>query len=470
VERGDFTSVKTSGGSIIIMGGSGGSGYLNDVWRSDDSGTTWTLVNASSGWNARYGHTSVIMPDGDIVLTGGLFYGYFQDSFNIHFFNDVWRSPDNGATWTQMTSAAEWAGRARHSSVVMPDGSIVLMGGYNSSTGRKNDVWRSTDNGATWTQVTASAGWSPRLLHSSVVMPDGTIVLMGGSSSSSGLNDVWQSTDNGATWTQVTASAEWSPRSMFSSVVMPDGSIVLMGGSSEGSYKNDVWRSTDNGATWTQVTAGAEWSPRSLYSSVVMPDGSIVLMGGSSSSSGLNDVWRFMPAGSTAQNPSHTYTTPGIYQVALQAYNTGGYNSMRRTGYITVATSTQRNPSPPLGGNATTIINANVQQELSVAITNPFTGNWALSQGANTQNYGNLNVTANLPWSLSTSATNGNYLKTSGGTSLAANLVLNSVPVTSYTSSGTGSADMALDFAQWINIFDDPGNYGTVVTFTVNAM
>jgi PKD repeat protein len=50
----------------------------------------------------------------------------------------------------------------------------------------------------------------------------------------------------------------------------------------------------------------------------------------------MNDVWRFMPAGSSAQNPSHTYTTSGIYKVALQVYNINGYNSTRKAGYITV--------------------------------------------------------------------------------------------------------------------------------------
>ena len=70
-----------------------------------------------------------------------------------------------------------------------------------------------------------------------------------------------------------------------------------------------------------------------------MPDGSIVLMGGTDGTGLKNDVWRFMPAGSSEQNPSHTYTTPGTYSVALQAYNAGGYNSTRKTGYITVSSS-----------------------------------------------------------------------------------------------------------------------------------
>ncbi|PKL58742.1 MAG: hypothetical protein CVV34_01110, partial [Methanomicrobiales archaeon HGW-Methanomicrobiales-5] len=136
--------------------------------------------------------------------------------------------------WTQMTATAGWSGRDGHTSVTMPDGSIVLMGGLGG--GLKNDVWRSTDNGVTWTPVTASAGWSARYLHTSVVMPDGSIVLMGGNDG--GLkNDVWRSTDNGATWTLVTASADWSARKSHTSVAMPDGSIVLMGGR-DGGLKN----------------------------------------------------------------------------------------------------------------------------------------------------------------------------------------------------------------------------------------
>jgi len=43
-----------------------------------------------------------------------------------------------------------------------------------------------------------------------------------------------------------------------------------------------------------------------------------------------------MSVGSSVQNPSHTYTTPGVYQVALQAYNTGGYTNTQKIGYIIV--------------------------------------------------------------------------------------------------------------------------------------
>ena len=65
-----------------------------------------------------------------------------------------------------------------------------------------------------------------------------------------------------------------------------------------------------------------------------MPDGSIVLMGGFNDNVGhMNNVWKLSPAGSAEQSPSHTYTTPGTYSVALRVYNADGYNSTLKIGY-----------------------------------------------------------------------------------------------------------------------------------------
>ena len=285
------SSVAMPDGSIVLMGGEDSSGnFKNDVWRSKDNGATWKQMTSSAGWVARAYHSSVAIPDGSIVLMGG------KDSGG-KLKNDVWRSTDYGATWKQMTANAKWSPRWTHSSIVTPDGSIVLMGGRESS-GDMDDVWKSTDNGATWTQMTASAEWSARMQHSSVTMPDGSIVLMGGGDSTKGWkNDVWRSTDDGATWMQMTASAGWSARSGHSSVATPDGSVVLMGGFSGHGF-NDVWQSTDDGTTWTRLTQNAGWSPRWTHSSVMMRDGSIVLMGGYSDiKNWKNDVWRFTPSG-----------------------------------------------------------------------------------------------------------------------------------------------------------------------------
>ena len=250
-------------GGIILMGGFPNN-FSNDVWRSTDNGASWTQMTANAEWSARYFHCSVAMPDRSIVLMGG-------HGASPAFKNDVWRSTDNGASWTQMTASAGWSARDNFGGVVMPGGSIIIMGGWTGSA-RKNDVWRSDDNGASWTPMTANAEWSARNGHGGVVVPDGSIVVIGGYDGSNLKNDVWRSTDNGASWTQMTASAGWSARfNAGGGVSIRNGGIILMGGyGTSPTFKNDVWRSDDNGASWTQMTASAEWSARSGSSVVII--------------------------------------------------------------------------------------------------------------------------------------------------------------------------------------------------------
>jgi hypothetical protein len=48
--------------------------------------------------------------------------------------------------------------------------------------------------------------------------------------------------------------------------------------------------------------------------------------------------WTFGDGGtSTAQNPTHTYSAPGTYTVALTATNAGGSNTVTKTGYVVVS-------------------------------------------------------------------------------------------------------------------------------------
>jgi len=144
----------------------------------------------------------------------------------------------------------------------------------------------------------------------------------------------------------------WKGRSNHTSVALPDGSIVLMGGSYIYNYNeytlSDVWRSTDQGATWTQMTSSV---PYHNHSSVALPDGSIVL----ALFNHLN-VWRLETAGSTEQHPTHTYTEPGTYSVALQVYNATGFSSLRRVAYINVTTAEPEAPAITSAGSAIFII------------------------------------------------------------------------------------------------------------------
>lgn len=337
------TSVTLPDGSIVLMGGTGATGLKNDVWRSTDAGATWSQQTAGALWSVRYDHNSVVMPDGSIVLMAGRDAGSYK--------NDTYRSTDKGASWSQQTAEALWTARFCPTSVALSDGSIVLMGGLDSSSNYQNDTYRSTDYGATWSQMTSSAGWTARYASSSAVLPDGSIVIMGGFRTGGPLNDVWRSSDKGATWSQMTANAGWTARYAFSSAVLPDGSIVIMGGyDKDGNHMNNVWRSADNGATWTQLTSSAAWSGKAYQSSAAIANGSIIVMGGVDSSDHYtNDVWYLETATSFAKNPTHTYSSNGNYKVSLQAYNSDGYSNSIKTDYITISQTLSSSAASGIG-------------------------------------------------------------------------------------------------------------------------
>ena len=282
--RNQHSSVILPNGSILLMGGIDNSGDLNDIWRSNDGGATWTQVTDNAEWSARRAHTSVVLPDGSIVLFGG----FTQVSGSLIPRNDVWRSTTEGETWHLMTDSPEWPSRINSPSLVLPDGDILLIGG-----GLHNDVWRSDDKGKTWTLVSDDAGWQKRSSHSTVLLPGGEIVLIGGADSNfKMLNDVWHSDDQGVTWSQVTESAEWTGRFSHSSVVLPDGSILLIGGW-VGSANGEVWQSSNGGATWTLITDASAWTARYGHTSEVLPDESVLLIGGYLNIR-QNDVWRMI--------------------------------------------------------------------------------------------------------------------------------------------------------------------------------
>ncbi len=291
-----FHQVVVKGEYMYLIGGADRSSHKNDVWKSSD-GANWQPVTPTGTiFSARYDHQVVVKDDALYVIGG------FDGSHK----NDVWKSSSDGANWQPVTPTGTIFSARYDHQVVVKDGAMYLIGGRDGSF--KNDVWKSDDNGKTWTEIKSnlqSADFSLREYHQVVEM-NGDLYLIGGDDGSR-KNDVWKSTDTGKTWTQVkTEGTIFTPRRKHQ--VVAKGNTLYVIGGYDGSHKNDVWRSTDQGVTWEDIPAGdannnTTFARRDAHQVVVIGD-TMYLIGGWTADSGRsNDIWQSINGESWTQVP-----------------------------------------------------------------------------------------------------------------------------------------------------------------------
>jgi hypothetical protein len=235
-------------GTFVITGGMTGSVVNNDTYTSSDNGATWVYRNASWWPAGRRLHNLVTLKDNSLLLTGGM-----NDTPVV--VKKVFHSEDLGLSWYYHTDLPYI--KDSHSGIVQSDGSVVLVGGWYNNI---RSVYRSEDDGITWTTMTATPEYSDRIYLGAVRLSNDNLIVMGGRGpTTEWLNDVWISINNGATWTQQTAAAGWNARRLFGCVCLSDNTILVIGGDTDTGAKSDVWKSTDGGINWTMINASAGW-------------------------------------------------------------------------------------------------------------------------------------------------------------------------------------------------------------------
>lgn len=177
----------------------------NDVWASDDEGSTWFLVNP--GCHA---------PQAEDVLAGNANAGKFgvssnecsadSDCYGVGVCEDV------GSTGYTTCVCPMWSPRELHAATVH-EGNMYVVGGFVSvrkshcgdyacgdvdagaHRGYKSDVWYSSD-GVTWDAATLEADWPGRGDHGVFVYSNTMYVVGGAADAGDGqamyMNDVWQ--------------------------------------------------------------------------------------------------------------------------------------------------------------------------------------------------------------------------------------------------------------------------------------
>ena len=185
---------------------------------------------------------------------------------------------------------------------------------------------------------------------------------------------------------------------------------------------------------------------------------------------------------STLQHPSHTYSAAGTYTVSLKATNAGGSNTLTRTGYITVSTTT----AAPVAGFTGTPTSGSAP--LAVAFTDTSTNSptswyWTFGDGTtSTLQHPSHTYSAAGTYTVSLKATNAggsNTLTRTGYITVSSTAV---APVAGFTGTPTsGSAPLTVAFTDtstnsptsWAWTFGDGGTStlkNPVYTYTTSGI
>jgi len=187
-----------------------------NLWRSTDYGATWSIVvsNWGSQSNGQLGGEGMVAHDG----SGNVCYlmnGYYRS---------ILRSSNSGTTWTGVDAMGVGGGMG----VIASGGS-----GYFIASGSSALIYRSSDNGASWSQI--GTGVDSRQGY----IAGNTLIL--------GANDgFWRSTNFKTGWS---VSQVYSAAAGFGSAI---GQIM---GNGSGTWVTSYgWWSTNDGVTWNTPT------------------------------------------------------------------------------------------------------------------------------------------------------------------------------------------------------------------------
>jgi photosystem II stability/assembly factor-like uncharacterized protein len=236
--------------AVYYFGACGGG-----VWKSTDAGERWD--NVSDGFfGGSIGAVAVSEWDPNVVYAGG---GEKTVRGNVSHGDGIWKSTDAGKTWTHVGLADSRRIPRIRIHPRDPDLVYAAVLGHLFGPSEERGVYRSRDGGGTWQRVLSVSDEvgavdlvidpsNPRVLYASFwrVLRTPWSLESGGEGSS-----LWKSTDGGDTWQELTdkpglpkpplgilgiAVSPSEPENLYAIVEAEDGG---------------VFRSRDGGDTWT---------------------------------------------------------------------------------------------------------------------------------------------------------------------------------------------------------------------------
>ncbi|MBU2526584.1 MAG: glycosyl hydrolase [Bacteroidetes bacterium] len=258
--------------NLFYFGATGGG-----VWRTQDGGNTWE--NISDGYfGGSIGAVSVAPSDHNVIYVGG---GEKTVRGNVSSGSGMWKSVDAGKTWKSIGLL-----NSRHIPRIKVDpknADIVyaaVLGNIYKPTADRG-VYKSTDGGNNWRKVlfaNEDAGAvdliidpnNSRILYASTWNVRRTPYSLSSGGSGSAL---WKSTDSGETWTEISKN-EGFPTDLLGIIgvtVSPLNSERVWA-LVENKDKGGLYRSDNGGKTWSYVNSDRSLRQRAWYYTRVYAD------------------------------------------------------------------------------------------------------------------------------------------------------------------------------------------------------
>jgi photosystem II stability/assembly factor-like uncharacterized protein len=200
------------------------------VFRSEDGGETWKLLEATKGFSVR--SLAIAPSDSNLLITGNA-----NEDPKL---NGAFRSTDRGKKWERITPEADKEIHNIESVAIDPtDTSVIYVGTYHLP-------WKTTDAGGTWKQTGYKATGmidDSDIFGISVNANNARLVYMNACSG------IYRSESAGEKWFKLPG-IPFEARRTYTLLPHPANPNVIFAGTSEG-----LWRSKDGGMKWALLTS-----------------------------------------------------------------------------------------------------------------------------------------------------------------------------------------------------------------------
>ena len=242
------------------------------VWKTTDGGTYWENLTDRDFTTAAVGAVAVATSDPNVIYAGT---GEATIRGDVSYGDGVYKSTDGGKSWTNVGLADTYHIAQIRVHPQNPDLVYVAALGHAFGPNDERGVFRSKDGGKSWEKVlfkSSKAGAvdlsmdrsNPRILYAALYETVRNFWSLTSGGPDSGL---WKSTDGGDTWTEITnnpglPSGLKGKIGVTASPAKADRVWAIIEAKDD---KAGVYRSDNGGATWEQLTGNRDLIQRPWY-------------------------------------------------------------------------------------------------------------------------------------------------------------------------------------------------------------